>query len=220
MIINLVVLHSGSSWTEGTWRPSRPKGLICEYLFLKGSRCTHSPFSCAVVHYIDVSLSLQGEKGNSGPPGQKGPKGSEGNQGNRGPRGGKGPPGKQVMTFFHSLVSKWPLVTCVGADNVFAPSLKIAINHMVQGHRGAVGSRGIPGVAGQKVCQRKKQFQAINYICKSKSARWMYINPAGNTFHRVNQVLVVHQVHLDCLDWVATQEWKGPKVRRGSWDRQ
>lgn len=123
MIINLVVLHSGSSWTEGTWRPSKPKRLICEYLFLKGSRCTHSPFSCAVVHYIDVSLSLQGEKGNSGPPGQKGPKGSEGNQGNRGQRGGKGPPGKQVITFFHSLVSKWPLVTCVGADNVFAKHL-------------------------------------------------------------------------------------------------
>lgn len=55
---------------------------------------------CAVVHSTDVSLSFQGDKGNTGPPGQKGPKGSEGKQGSRGPRGGKGPPGKQVIIFF------------------------------------------------------------------------------------------------------------------------
>lgn len=52
------------------------------------------------MHYIDVSLFIQGEKGNSGPPGQRGPKGNEGNQGNQGLHGGKGPPGKQVITFF------------------------------------------------------------------------------------------------------------------------
>lgn len=37
---------------------------------------------------------------------------------------------------------------------------------MVQGHSGAVGSRGRPGVAGQKVCQWKKQVQYVNYTAK------------------------------------------------------
>lgn len=94
--------------------------------------------------------------------------------------------------------------------------IHLAMNRTVQGHSGAVGSSGRPGAEGQKVCQWKKQFQSWNYISK---CIYMYRNPAVNTFHRVNQVLVVRQVHRECLDQAETQELKGPKVRRGYWDR-
>lgn len=95
---------SGFSWAEGTWGASRPKRLICKYLFLIAEDILITLCPLCYLCIKNMFHCPQGDKGNTGTPGQRGSKGSEGNQGNQGLRGEKGPPGKQVIIFLCSLI--------------------------------------------------------------------------------------------------------------------